>query len=185
MRNNSNFSVIPGGVSIDILKAVKKALAKLGLVRRPKKAVEEYFNPIEKELEKVEATSHEILYKTKTVFPFDLFPDVVIIDREKLTLIQRFFFFVEKVISIPIRDILNVEANTGPFLGSVRTASRYFITTPLSIKYLWRKDALRMQRLLQGYIIANERSIDCTSVSKTHLIELLEHLGQGEVKQPT
>ena len=77
---------------------------------------------------------------------------------------------------------MNVEADVGPFFGSVHMSSRYFATTPCSLYYLKRGDALRLQRLLQGYIICEEKKIDCTNIDKDKLIVLLNDLGQGDVK---
>lgn len=126
--------------------------------------------------------SHEILYRADTVFPFNFFPDTIIIDKEKLTIIARYFFWVAKITSVPIRDILSVEADVGPFFGSIQLTSRYFYTNPHSIKFLWRRDTLKIQKLLQGFIIANERGIDCSTIDKSQLEELLEHLGETNEK---
>lgn len=124
--------------------------------------------------------AHDILFKTNTVFPFSLFPDTVVLDREKLTIANRIFFGVAKITSVAIQDILNVEADVGPFFGSVHLTSRYFYTNPRSINFLWRSDAIRIQRLLQGYIIARERNIDCSNIDKKQLKILLEDLGESD-----
>lgn len=129
-------------------------------------------------------SSHEILFKTNTVFPFTLFPDTVVVDGEKLSMINRYFFGVAKITSVPIRDILSVEADVGPFFGSVYMTSRYFFTNPHSVNFLWRKDAIRLQRLLQGYIIAHERNINCQSMDRQELVNMLLDLGQSNEKQP-
>lgn len=179
MQNQLKPLTAPDDVSINLLEAVKMALKKLELVRKPRPADADSINPVEKVLLDVETVSDEILFKARTVFPFDLFPDSIVLDKEKLTIIQRVFFFTARIISVPMRDILSVEADIGPFFGSLHMNSRYFFTNPQSIHFLWRSHALKLQRLLQGYIIATERGIDCTSVNKNHLIEMLEHLGQG------
>ncbi|MEK7561834.1 MAG: hypothetical protein AAB541_03140 [Patescibacteria group bacterium] len=121
----------------------------------------------------------ERLFKADTVFPFQLFPDTVILDREKLSVAARSFYRVAKITVVPIADMLNVAADVGPFFGSVHITSRYFSTKPLSVRFLWRGDAVRLQRLLQGYIIAHERKVDCTTIDTEHLVILLTDLGQG------
>ncbi|OGL36434.1 hypothetical protein A3E49_01830 [Candidatus Saccharibacteria bacterium RIFCSPHIGHO2_12_FULL_49_19] len=102
------------------------------------------------------------------------------LDREKLTFATRIFFRVAKLTSVPVRDILSVEADIGPFFGSVHTASRYFITNPYAINFLWRRDAVRLQRMLQGYIIAHEQGIDCDSIETDKLVAMLNDLGKGD-----
>lgn len=124
--------------------------------------------------------SHDILYKANTVFPFNLFPDTITIDREKLTIANRIFFLTARITSVPIPDLLSVEADVGPFFGSLHLNSRYFYTNPRSISFLPRKDTLNLQRLLQGYIIAHEQRIDCSKMEKEQLKILLEDLGKGD-----
>ena len=167
---------------VDIFEAIKRALIRKGFVRQ-KKAVaisDRASTPKPPRLTSAAVKSHDILFKANTVFPFTLFPDTVTVDREKLTFASRFFFGVAKVTSVPIRDILSVEVDLGPFFGSVHTSSRYFITNPYSINYLWRSDALALQRLLQGYIIAHEEEIDCANIDKSRLVSLLSRLGKGD-----
>jgi hypothetical protein len=76
----------------------------------------------------------EILHKADTVFPLTLFPDTVTIDREKLSISYRVFFRVARVISTPLDDIESVDANVGPFFGSLRITSRFFVNNTRYVK---------------------------------------------------
>lgn len=170
--------------ALDIFEAIKRAIIRRGFIRQksttpvaPQESGEEK-SP--KKLVGVTVQSHDILFTANTVFPFTLFPDTVTLDREKLTIATRTFFQVAKITSTPIQDILSVEANVGPFFGSVRISSRYFVANPYSVNFLRRADTLLLQRLLQGYIIAHEQDIDCTNIEKDRLIILLKDLGLGD-----
>src|ERR1035437_3013103 len=172
------------GANLDIFEAIKRAFVRRGFVRQKSSKTIPKKTPSagifrKKRLMAVTLDSHDILFKANTVFPFTLFPDTVVVDREKVTFASRYFFATAKVTSIPIRDILSVEADIGPFFGSVHTSSRYFITVPHSINWLWRHDAIQLQRLVQGYIIANEQEIDCTSIEADKLVSMLNDLGQS------
>ena len=123
--------------------------------------------------------AHDVLLEANTVFPFILFPDSIAIDREKVTVVRRPFFRTAKIVSVRIHDLLNVEADVGPFFGSVHLTSRYFLNNPESIHFLWRSEAARVQRLLQGYIIAQQEKVDCSNIPKDELIVLLDDLGRG------
>jgi len=125
--------------------------------------------------------SHEVIFKTTTVFPFTPFPDTITVDREKVTIANRFFFRVAKITSSPIVDIQSVEANIGPFFGSVRITSRFFFRNIRQVKYLWRDDAQLIQRLLQGFIIARQKEIETTDIEKDALKKMLCDLGSGEI----
>lgn len=176
---NPALQVQSAQATINIVEAVRLALKKLP---RRQSQVRAELEPTVQELLGVTIHSHEILYKANTVFPFNFFPDTIVIDKEKLTIIARYFFWVARITSVPIRDILSVEADIGPFFGSIHLTSRYFFTNPHAINFLWRKDAVKIQRLLQGYIIANERGIDCSAIDRGQLEELLEHLGETNEK---
>ena len=125
--------------------------------------------------------AHEVLMTVETVFPFTLFPDTVTIDREKITITQRLFFQVAKINSTQISDIQSIQANVGPFFGSLRITSKFFVNNPQSVKFLWRHDAEKVQRLVQGFIIAKQKDIDCSEIDKDKLIAMLSDLGSGEI----
>ncbi len=122
--------------------------------------------------------SHEVLCTASTVFPFTLFPDTITLDRAKLTVTRRTFFGMAEVMSIRIEDILNVTSGIGPMLGSVKIVSRVFNTEkPFVVDRFKRNDALRVKRITQGYVIALQRQIDCSSLPTMELAAMLEQLG--------
>jgi hypothetical protein len=131
------------------------------------------------DLRKVVKKSSEVLASARTVFPMTLFPDSVIVDRSKITIIKRDFFFTSRVISIQIEDILNVESGIGPFFGSLTVASRVMSSVDhFRIDYFWRSDAIFLKHLIQGYVIAKHNSIDVSQLSQQEMIETLTGLGE-------
>lgn len=177
--------------SISPFEAIKRALVRRGFVPEAKvkpASQDKSSGPAEaaewgdkgaNELEHVAEVAKEILYETDTVFPFTLFPDTITLEREKVNISKRVFFKVAKIIHIPVRDLLNVEADVGPFFGSLHISSRYYSTKPFTVNFLWKNDTLKLQRLLQGYIIAYEREIDASKIKKDKLIQLLDDIGKG------
>jgi hypothetical protein len=123
--------------------------------------------------------THESFFTATTVFPFVLFPDTISIDRQKVTIVHRSFFRVAKIASLQVRDIINVEANVGPLFGSVTLTSRHFLNNTQTISFLKRRDIVQIQRLIQGFIIANRAKIDTAGIEKEQLVALLNNLGQG------
>lgn len=169
---------------LDIFEAIKRAFIRGGFIRRKRKnpispKTEAVSETVSEKLIDLTANAHEVLFKADTVFPFTMFPDTVTIDREKLTIANRLFFKVAKIISVPIADILSVEADVGPFFGTVHMTSRYFIQNPYTVRFLSRENTTQLQRLLQGYIIAHQKGVDCASIDKEQLKILLIDLGQG------
>jgi hypothetical protein len=135
----------------------------------------------ERELAKAIKGSKEILVEATTIFPFTFFPDNITVDRTQVTIVHRSFFKVGEVTSIRIEDILNADAIVGPFFGSLRLYTRIYNTPqhPYTIKWLWRNDALRIKRILHGYLIAIKKNIDCSALSTYELATMLDNLGQG------
>ncbi|HEY8998828.1 MAG TPA: hypothetical protein VIM53_00750 [Candidatus Saccharimonadales bacterium] len=128
--------------------------------------------------------SSKPLAKATTVFPFTLFPDTIVVDRSKITITHRVFFWTAEVISIRVEDVLNVMADVGPLFGSVKIVTRFFnAEKPYTVNYLTRSDALRIKRILQGYVIATQKEIDCSNLDTWRLSKLLEELGSAGVSE--
>jgi hypothetical protein len=121
----------------------------------------------------------ELLASVQSAFPLMLFPDSIDIDRRKITIIHRAFLNKSTVVSVSLTDIHRVELSTGPLLGSLKIWAKFFDDRPLTVRSLTKGDAFLIKRLLDGYIIAIERHIDCTIVPKDELITMLMGLGQG------
>jgi len=168
---------------INAVQALNTALKKLPLrikIPRPRALVRKPTN--EEKLVDVTVGAHDILFTANTVFPFVLFPDTISMDRQQLTIVHRSFFSTANTISVRIEDVLNVESNVGPFFGSIHIFSKYFTNDIKSIGFLSRANVLKIQRLIQGYMIAHHRKIDCSTIEKRQLIVLLNDLGQGATK---
>jgi hypothetical protein len=129
-----------------------------------------------KELRQAIEGSNQVLASAHSVLA--LFPDTMIIDRAKVTVIKRQFFRMAEVRSVRIEDILNATCTVGPIFGTVSFVSRVMNDDQTtSIGRFWRSDAKRLKRVLQGYIIALERHIDCNSLEAHELASMLEKLG--------
>lgn len=123
--------------------------------------------------------SNDVLARATTVFPFSMNPDTVTLDRTKLTITHRDFFKTAEVLSIRVEDILNVTAGVDAFFGSIKISTRFFDPNkPYVIKFLKRKDALKLKRIVQGYLIARQQDIDCSALSTEELAKLLDELGK-------
>jgi hypothetical protein len=193
----------------NVFEALKRAYVKRGIIRAPKKLPQntdsdlsepttldgsektsdkpgmKVSSPDSKNakgpetLTELTQNSQDILFEASTVWPFTLFPDTITLDREKLTIANRFFWRVANITSTPISEIMTCEANVGPFFGSIHLTFRFFADNQRGINFLSRDDATKFQRLLHGFIIAHRREIDTSNVNKEDLIKMLLELGQG------
>ncbi len=131
-----------------------------------------------RKLKNLGKSTQDKLIKVDAVFPFDLFPDTIIIDRAKVTVIKRNFFFVEQKSSISTEDLLNVEMGLGPFFGTIKLHSRFFVDGQLEVRFLWRKDARLVERILQAIIIARQHGIDVAEIPREDLLAELHRIGR-------
>jgi hypothetical protein len=131
------------------------------------------------QLMSVAQAAQEPLMEASAIFPFDLFPDTIVVDRTKVTIHKRIFFGQAETTSVQLDDILNVELSSGPFLASLRIFTRManMHMEPLVIEYLSRKSAIDIQSLIEGYIIAINKKIDCNTIPKKELVKQLVQLG--------
>lgn len=131
------------------------------------------------ELHKIAESSQEVLATASTVFPLDLFPDRITVDRTQVTISHRTFLWIGNITSVRIEDILNVTANVGLIFGSLRISTRFFDPDkPYEVPRLWREDALRLQAIIQGLLIAYKKEIDASALEGAELVQEAEKLGQ-------
>lgn len=131
----------------------------------------------EKKLRDTVKESDHIIVKAETVFPFRLFPTIVSIDRHKLTLVYRRFLGAHQTLSVPIENIKNIQANVGPFFGSLVITSDQFINSTQEVDFLTKADTVKVQRIVQGAMVAVKEEIDISKVDIKKLREHLENLG--------
>lgn len=131
-------------------------------------------------LNKIVRKSHQLLAGAQTVIlPMNLFPDSVIVDRTKVTITKRTFFWTSSVISIRIEDVLNIACSTGPIFGSLTISSRVMNSTDhYEIDYFWRRDAIYLKQIIQGYVIAQHNQIETSHLDRRNLINTLLELGR-------
>ncbi len=150
----------------------------LSALRRPQTMLQ-----TKDEISYVVEQSNEVLASATTFFPVTLFPDSIILDRTKLTVTRRTFFFSSDVMSIRIEDILNVSATVGPLFGSLTIATRVMSSDDhFTIRHFTRDDVIHMKHMIQGYVIARHNNIACDHLRRDELVDLLSDLGRDTNK---
>lgn len=125
--------------------------------------------------------SHEILARAQSIA---IFPDEVVLDRTKLTIIRRRSPWASDIISIQIEDILNVTTSTGMLFGSLTIASRVMSTVDhFTVNLLWKRDAIELKHIVQGYAIAKHNGIDVGLLDCDELVESLRELGHDSGRE--
>lgn len=124
-----------------------------------------------------------MLLKISAVFPFDLFPDELIIDECKVSIICREFFFSEDIHSINIEMIKDVDVETGPFFAKLQIVPDGYPGHPLLVRFLRKKDANLARSIIQGLMVAKRNNIDLAKIDDPDLVNKLELLGKTHVER--
>jgi hypothetical protein len=130
-------------------------------------------------LKQAASQAHQVLANATAVFPFDLFPNEIVLDRTKITIRLRKFFMTEKIVSVRIEDVLNVSVSLGPLFGTLTISSRVMNSTDhFDIGFLRRKEAMYLKKIIQGYVIAEHDDMKVGHLSKEELIKTLCEIGE-------
>src|SRR5581483_9095212 len=73
----------------------------------------------EKKLDQLVAKAEKIIFKASAFFPLDLFPDEIVIDTEKVDIINRQFFMVKQIHSVKLSNIAEVSVETSVFFATI------------------------------------------------------------------
>lgn len=119
-----------------------------------------------------------VLYKAKAVFPFDFFPNEIIIDMAKVTVIDRSFFLSGGVKSIYLRDIVDVEIEAGPLFSKLIIIDQYFTETKIGIRYLKKSEALKCRELIMSLVGAIKTNVDVSKLDSRVLINKMKYLAR-------
>lgn len=125
--------------------------------------------------------SNRILASITSIFPFDFFPNTINIEEDRITIIKRNFFFSSQVHSLDIEDISNIFVNIAPFFAQLVIVSQTFAVNEVRIKYLRKKEAVLVRRIIEGLRIFKNNKIDTSTYTKKELIAKLEELSTTKI----
>ncbi len=123
-----------------------------------------------------------VLWKIKSIFPFDLLPSILIVDRHKVSLIKRPFILSERVTSLSYDDISNVIIEHSMIFASLEIDHKIFGMLPLTLHYLRKQEANTVKQLILGLIIAKkEGNKEIFFLSRKELLKKAIELGRARI----
>ncbi len=122
------------------------------------------------------------LYRVKTVFPFDLFPGILTIDKTKIEYAESFFIGTSAE-TILVSDISSVSLTTGFFLATIVISCKVIPQKILTINNLPIKQAREAVNIIQGLMVTNESDVDVGAIPAEDIIDSVERLGTGSVQE--
>ncbi len=133
------------------------------------------------QLHQLESVGTEPLLTIQTVFPFRLFPCVIKLDREKLTISNHLFFFTREVENLLIKDLVSITTTENLFFASVVVVSGLRLNRRIGSAFFWNEDARKLRRLCEGLRIALREGIDVMQISRNELLNKLEEIGSANI----
>lgn len=121
----------------------------------------------------------KVLYELRSVFPFDLFPDTVTIDSEKVNITFKDFFLSARLQSYYIKNISYVYVDTGPLFASLNIVDEGLVGQTGTVSYLKKDEALCACRIIQGLIVTHKEDIDLSKIEDKNLVPKIEKLGEA------
>lgn len=118
--------------------------------RIEQEAVEKYLKTTSGEKDP-KLASGEIAH-IKAIFPFQLFPDELIVRQETITLITRHGPGMRQSRTIHLDDIAQVEADLGPIFAHLHIIPKLRTEKEMLIDRISRKQALKVERLVEEMI---------------------------------
>ena len=166
--------------------AEKKQIEQKGKEEAIRKQAEEEQENIQR-VETITARQEIEMLRAKTVFPFTLFPDTLVIDTTKVAIARKQLFATEFVATIPLKDLSDVNIQTVIFLGSLIIKYMPQSNTPgmnepvvIRIANLKREDAIRAKNILKGVLVAKAEDIDIAKLPPEEVVKVLEKFGTNE-----
>lgn len=119
------------------------------------------------------AKSNRPIISISSLFPWDLFPNTIIVEENRVTFIFRQFLSSQSH-SIEIKDISNVFIESSLFFATIQVVSRTYIQNDVKIGNLYRKKAIKVQRIIEGLRIFREHNINTSNYEVDELIAKTE-----------
>lgn len=134
---------------------------------------------VKKELDKqkvddlVKKSNRVIISISTKIFPWDFFPDTIVVEESRVTFIFRQFLSSQSH-SVDIKDISNVFIESSLFLATLQVVSQTYIQNNIKIIHLKRKQAEKVRRIIEGLRTFIENKIDTSDYEIDELIEKIE-----------
>ena len=136
----------------------------------------------EQDIKLLSKNSEHILLRIHTLFPFDLFPDTVCIDTNKMSITSRNFFFSESITTVLLKEMTDVTVETALFLAQLIIIYSHHPMKPMTVRItnLKRNDAIKAKEILQGLLVLHKEKVDLTNITSDKNMKQLESLGTSK-----
>lgn len=133
-----------------------------------------------KELDKLADMTEGRLFAFSSVFPFDFFPNQIIIEQKQIVIIYRQFFWSSQEYHVLIEDILTPIVENGVFFSTLKLqlGPGGFQQDPPPISFLKKAEASKAKRIIVGLLICHKEKIDFSGMKPSEIVKKVEEIGR-------
>jgi hypothetical protein len=124
--------------------------------------------------------ANEVLFSLSNIFPFDLFPDRIIIRKNHVDIVKGIFFWSGATERLQIIDIREIGVHYNPVFATIVIHAIGPPEIRLEIRFLWRHQALRAKRIILGLLECQQQQVDLSGYGKRDLIAHVEEIGRAK-----
>jgi hypothetical protein len=109
----------------------------------------------QQELQKLANRSDKTLFEAKALFPFDIFPDTITIDANKVDIIIKTFIATETATSVMLKEIMDVRVESTLFVSKliIDYGPHPLKISTVYVENLRKKDALKAKEIIEGILL--------------------------------
>lgn len=122
--------------------------------------------------------SHRVLFRARTVFPFEIFPGEVIITENDVHIVTNLFINSSDHTAIPISSINTCSCSTSMVFGSIGIELLGDQKVRHKIEHLWRDDAIFAVRIINGLRVCLRKNIDLSIYDTEYIRKQVALLGE-------
>lgn len=139
-----------------------------------------------KKLSDLASETNDVIYEVKSVFPFQLFPDKLVIDTNKITIVRKELFF-KRIIPIAYEDLITVMVNRSILFASIDFDVKRLDRShsPRPINFLWPRKATLAKKYITGILTAKKAGVDFSKLTATQIRKRLKEIGSGSEEAET
>lgn len=135
----------------------------------------------QQKLTELAVVDNATLITITSIFPFDLFPNTISVDRTKVNIQDYYFFFSHRTQSILIKDLITVVIQDSIFFSSIQIVDRFFSQDPIVINHLPKNKAHQLKQIVEGLLVAHREQIDVSRISDRELVSKVQQIGKSHI----
>ncbi len=131
-----------------------------------------------RKLDQLAEVDNKALFTCSTVFPFSIFPTTLIVDRNKVTVREYFFFGSRQLQTFLIQDVMNILVAESLLFASIQLVHSRFPDEKIDIHNLTKADARKFRLIVQGLMVADKQGLNLTTIPYDELVPKIEQVGK-------